>query len=126
MSIECLFIFNDMDSSVIETLNSKLQPFMASCNATQNLVVAVETMSFDFKSECYDISQILESRRINENVLFHIDQCGYSLVESKMIRDTITRYRSTETILTFSIQSWLRYLSSQVSLRNKILKKIQS
>lgn len=125
ISIECLFIFNDKDRSVIETLNSNLQPFIASCNATQNLVVAVEKMSVDFQSDYYKINQILERSRITKNVLFNLDQCGYSLVEPKLIRDLLTRYRSAEAILTFSIQSLLSYLPSQASLRNKILEKFE-
>lgn len=123
---ECLFIFNDKDPRAIESLESSIQPYIARCKESENLNVVVEILNTDFQVCYQEILRTLDDRRVTKNVLFNLDQCGYSVVDPKLVRNILTKYRSAEAILTFSIQSLLSYLPLQdVPFRTKILDKFE-
>ncbi len=124
--IKCYCIFNDKDPSAIESLRSKIQPYIANCRESKYLTVDYDLLSFDFRAEYHKISQKLEARCITRNVFFNLDQCGTSLVKPAMVRDIFARYHSSEVILTFSIQSFLNFFPAKATRsRKRILENFE-
>lgn len=124
--IECYCIFNDKEPAAIESLRSTIQPYIAKCKESKYLKISVDFRTSDFSAEYLQIIQKLDDIGVTKNVFFNLDQCGHSLIVPSMVSEILTRYRSAEAILTFSIESLLNYLPAQnAQFRNRILSKYE-
>ncbi len=111
VSIECLLLLNDSDKNVLELLKKNLSPLLAGIKANStDLVVQAEFFNGKFEEVYEDLKNRLDQARCR-NVLFNLDQYGYSQVTSPIIRDIMLSWRSAEVILTFVFSSMLTYLS---------------
>lgn len=109
--IECLLIANDYNKVAISQLQKNIAPFLVLANESPtNLRIETEFFNGKFESIYPDIKRRLIAAKCR-NVLFNLDQCGYSHVTSSLIKDAISTWKSTEVILTFMIGSLLAYLS---------------
>ena len=112
MHIECLMIFNDLDKNAIEQLEHNTAPYLGEIKSEvpDTLQINVEFLNGKFDDLYPSIKQ-----RINEtgcgNVLFNLDQCGYSLVPTSILRNIMQSWDSAEIIFTFMVKSLLAYIS---------------
>lgn len=131
IQIECLLLLNDLNKSAIHQLKQTIAPHIAaSRDRCQNLFIETEFSCEKFEESYWKMKKRILAGKCR-NVLFNLDQCGYSHVTSQIIRDIITSWRSAEVILTFMIDSMLAYLSpkkdevgSNVPLEPKMQRKI--
>ena len=111
IQIECLLLLNDAQESAINLLRQNIAPLLSGARETaKNIHVDAEFFNGPFETVYEDIKDRLESARCS-NVFFNLDQCGYSHVTSRIIRDIISSWRSAEVLLTFMIDSVLAFLS---------------
>lgn len=107
----CDFFFNDIDQEAVELLKKNIHVYqnsVSNLNAQLNISFVYSTKSFD---NFYKIVKPkLLSLRCN-NIIFNLDQCGYSHATSDILKDIISSWRSAEIVLTFMIKSLLTYLS---------------
>ena len=121
VSIECLIIFNDCDPNVIQKLKENSAPILAGLQETEkNLIIHNEFLSEKFEDAYGKIKDRILKTKCN-NVFFNLDQCGYSQVTAKVIRDITSTWRSAEVLLTFMIKSFLTYLSPQSDAKGSTL-----
>ncbi len=130
VSIECLLILNDDNEETIKLLQKNISPLLISAKEnSENLHIVPEYLNDTFEKKYPEIKQRLLTTKCT-NVLFNLDQCGYSHVTSPIIKDIINSWKSSEVILTFMISSLLTYLSPMedntgVPLEPEIKKKIK-
>ncbi len=111
IQIECLLVLNDEIEAVTDQLRQTISPLLAGVAETsKNLHIETQFYSKSFENLYPEIKQRIFAARCS-NVLFNLDQCGYSHVSPETIRDIIGSWRSAEVILTFMISSLLAYLS---------------
>ncbi len=111
IDVECLLIFNDYEEQAIKQLQQNVTPHLLRAkDECKNLYLKDEYHSEKFEDIYPEIKQRLISAKCS-NVLFNLDQCGYSHVKSSTLRDIVNSWRSSEVILTFMIESMLAYLS---------------
>lgn len=117
LDIECLFIFNDANPGAIELLKGRCAPLLAQIkDEYPRLHVACHFMTGEFKSSYPSIKNIIK-RGGYRNVLFNLDQCGYSKVEIETIGDIMTSTHSAEIFFTFSIKPLLTFLHKRNPLK---------
>ncbi|WP_169544591.1 three-Cys-motif partner protein TcmP [Sneathiella aquimaris] len=128
--IECLLMLNDADPTAIQHLKVNVAPYLAGIVAENpNLNIHVEYFHSKFEDVYPEIKQRLTAARCS-NVLFNLDQCGYSQIKTTILRDIMTSWKSAEIILTFMIKSLLTYLSpsnenNAVPLEDNVKAQIQ-
>lgn len=111
VAVECLLILNDADEGVTQQLRSNIAPLLKKLAAeNQHLNVEIEFHSKRFEDLYPAIVQRINNARCR-NVIFNLDQCGYSAVTGQVVADIINRWRSAEVFLTFAIESLLAFLS---------------
>ena len=89
IKIECFFIFNDSEPGVIEQLRQNVTPLEAEIKENQkNLFVQIRYFDAEFGSAYADIKRIIADQKYG-NVLFNLDQCGNSLIETEIIKDIV-------------------------------------
>ena len=131
IQIECLLLINDNDQSVIEKLRQNIAPFLVEAkDNNQHLHIQPEFFNDSFEVIYPEVKQRLLSAKCR-NVLFNLDQCGYSLVTTNIIRDVISSWPSAEILLTFMIGSMLAFLSPKkgatgVPLEPEVKQKIDA
>lgn len=130
IEIECLLLLNDRQREVINLLEQNVTPHYAMAESTPNLRLQVEYFCGAFEDIYPQVKQRL-SRANCSNVLFNLDQCGYSHVTAPIIRDIMSSWKKAEVILTFMIRSLLTYLSpekdkSSVHLEPEVQARIDS
>jgi three-Cys-motif partner protein len=111
LDIECFLVLNDTDQAAIDILKSNVEPILGATKtevAKLHLQVAYYTRPFE---ELYpEIKGLLEQGRY-QNVLFNLDQYGYTEVEITTLADISVSFASAESFYTFSISSLLSFLS---------------
>jgi three-Cys-motif partner protein len=111
LDIECFLVLNDTDQEAIDILKSNVEPILGATKtevAKLHLQVAYYTRPFE---ELYpEIKGLLEQGRY-QNVLFNLDQYGYTEVEITTLADISVSFASAESFYTFSISSLLSFLS---------------
>lgn len=118
IQIECLLIVNDQEEFVVGKLRRNIAPLVGAVKSDGGkLNLEIEFLNSAFEQVYSQIKRRLQSAKCS-NVLFNLDQCGYSHVTSPIIRDIITSWRSAEVILTFMIGSMLAFLSPEKDLGN--------
>ena len=111
IQIQCLLIFNDKNKSAIKLLKANSAPLIAGIKQEEkNLLVETQFFNSQFQEIYSQIKQRLFSARCR-NVIFNLDQCGYSLVPTRIIKDIMCSWQSAEILLTFMIKSMLTFLS---------------
>lgn len=131
IQIECLLMFNDMDKAAIAQLQKNITPHVLSISENgRKLHVKVEYLNDKFETLYPYIKKRIGIARCG-NVFFNLDQCGYSHVNSRIIRDIISSWKSAEVILTFMITSMLAFLSpskgnSKIPIEPEIKAKIDA
>jgi len=111
IEIECFFVFNDLYEPAIEKLKENLAPLVVEINESHpKLHIQIEYMNVSFDEAYIATKQQLVSARYR-NVIFNLDQCGYTNVNKATIEDIMSTWKSAEIFLTFSIQTLRAYLS---------------
>lgn len=111
IQVECLLLLNDHNNSVIAQLRQNITPLLLKAKEeNQNLHIQPEYFSDSFEAIYKEIKQKILSANYR-NVLFNLDQYGYSHVTTTHIRDIISSWPSAEVLLTFMITSMLTFLS---------------
>ncbi|MBY0566016.1 MAG: three-Cys-motif partner protein TcmP [Hyphomonadaceae bacterium] len=117
VDIECLFIFNDADPAAIELLKERCAPLLAEIKEeAARLHVACHYMTGPFESSYPAMKNLIAQGRYR-NVLFNLDQCGYSKVEIETLADIMTATHSAEIFFTFSIEPLLAFLHKRDPLK---------
>ena len=130
LAIECLLLTNDANQAAVAELRSNLAPHLAAITeSVPNLTISHEDYCQPFEALYPELK-----RRINRancrNVFFNLDQCGYSLVGTSLIRDALSAWTSAEVLLTFNIDSALTFVSqeqekSRVPLEPEIVARLE-
>lgn len=111
LEVECLLIFNDAMPDVTAVLKSFADPIVAAAKENSpKLHLNVCYMSNTFEAS-YAAIKVLLTRGRFRNVLFNLDQCGHSKVDTATLADIMASTPSAEIFYTFAIQSLLTYLS---------------
>lgn len=111
LEVECLLIFNDAMPDVTAVLKSFADPIVAAAKETSpKLHLTVCYLSDTFEASYPAIKDLLVRGRFR-NVLFNLDQCGHSKVDTTTLADIMSSTPSAEIFYTFAIQSLLTYLS---------------
>jgi len=111
LEVECLLIFNDAVPDVTELLKSYTEPVVAAARKTSpRLHLSLCYMSEAFEASYPAIKEMIARGRYR-NVLFNLDQCGHSKVDTATLADIMASTPSAEIFYTFAIQSLLTFLS---------------
>src|SRR5258708_4567547 len=111
VEVECLLIFNDALPDVTDILKPFAAPVLAAVKeACPKLHLSVCYLSGSFESS-YPVIKGMIARGHYRNVLFNLDQCGHSKVETATLAEIMASTPSAEIFYTFAIQSLLAYLS---------------
>ena len=115
--VECLFLLNDKEPSVVQQLRSNIAPLEIQAKDVPQLKVTIEYLNGTFERVYPQIRKRLLQAKCG-NVFFNLDQCGYSHVTTQVIREIMTSWKKAEVILTFMIKSLLAYLSPTKGTEN--------
>ena len=120
IQIECFLVFNDDDAIAIPKLETNAGGLLADIREnSEHLHVQVEYFRQAFDTLYPQIKATLRTGRYS-NVLFNLDQYGYSQVNPSTIVDVLGSWPSAEVFLTFAIETLLTYLSPDES-KNSVL-----
>jgi len=110
IEVECLLVLNDADAATIELLKANVAPLHGELkDTTKGLHLRIEYLSEAFETAFPKIKGLLE-RGSYRNVIFNLDQCGYSHVERRTLLDIMRSYPSAEIFYTFAIEALLAFL----------------
>lgn len=113
IAIECLLILNDAEPGVIEQLKANIAPYLVQASEeSRNLLIVTKYHSQTFDSFYPSLRQYLLEQNTS-NVFFNLDQCGYKLVPSDVIRSIMSTWKYAEIFLTFLIESALTFLTEK-------------
>jgi three-Cys-motif partner protein len=111
IDIDCLLVLNDLDVEAVNLLKNNVEPLLASIKAeVPRLHLHVEYRNLQFEALYPEIKALLE-RAHYRNVLYSLDQCGHSHVDTTTIRDIMGSFPSAEIFYTFMIESLLAFLA---------------
>ena len=120
--VECFFVFNDDSAAAISKLKQNAAGLIADINShDSNLHVRVEFIQQEFDEIYPQIKRMVQEGRYL-NVLFNLDQYGYSEVPPEILADIMLSWASAEVFLTFNIETLLTYLSADRA-KNSVLSK---
>lgn len=132
IQVECLLMLNDCEKSTVDQLQKNIAPLLAAAKEDDddNIRFEVYFLNHPFEEIYPQIKERILSAKCS-NVIFNLDQCGYSHVNSRTIRDIVRSWRSSEVFLTYMIESLLAYLSpsqeaSGVPLEHEMREKIDT
>lgn len=108
VDFSCLMIINDSDRDALRDLEDRLAPFQAGLSPG----VKFELLPFpgEFEAVADAILSTIRSRKF-ANVLFNLDQYGYTDVTVATLRRLMASARSVEIFLTYAVETLLTYLS---------------
>jgi three-Cys-motif partner protein len=111
LDIECLLILNDAERETLDILKSNVEPVLAVTKAeVAKLHLQVVYCNNPFDAFYPEIKGLLEQGRY-QNVLFNLDQYGYTDIELTTLTDISVSFASAESFYTFGISSLLSFLS---------------
>lgn len=120
IEIECSLFFNDTDKKAIGFLKNNAAGLIADIQDNcPSVHLRVEYLNTTFDKAYPKIKALLHTAKY-QNVLFNLDQCGYSKVDVETIENIMTSWRSVEAFLTFSIDTIKTYLSTDPE-KNSVL-----
>jgi three-Cys-motif partner protein len=115
LDIECLLILNDYNPEAIDILKGNISPLEADIKENvRRLYLRVEYFSEEFEQAYPKIKNRLVQGRYS-NVLFNLDQCGYSHVGFVTLADIMQSFVSAEVFYTFMISALLAFLAKSNS-----------
>ncbi len=111
LSIECLFIVNEIDPKANEVLYKQLKEWETGNDVPkEQLNVEIQKLQKPFLEVYPKIKQVLLDRRF-QNVLFNIDPCGYKQFNRNTLYDIMNSFKNVEVFYTFMIRALLQYAS---------------
>ena len=111
IQFECLLIFNDNDKHNLEALRKNVFELKREIDSTTpGLYLDIHFLNEDFDTSYKKISTELSITYGFQNVIFNLDQFGYTGVNIEIIKDIMVRFKSPEIFLTFSIDSLLIFM----------------
>lgn len=111
LDVECLLLFNDALPDVTAMLKQYAEPVLAQAREScPKLHLSVYYSSEPFAGAYPAIKDTIARGRYR-NVLFNLDQCGNSHVETATLYDIITSTPSAEIFYTFAIEAFVKFLS---------------
>ncbi|MBY0510468.1 MAG: three-Cys-motif partner protein TcmP [Rhodospirillaceae bacterium] len=111
IEIECLFIFNDADKNVVGLLKENCAPLLAAIKIERpQLHVHVEYLEDTFEASYPRIKALISTGRYR-SILYNLDQCGHSKVDTATLIDIMGSAPSVEVFYTFMISSLISFLS---------------
>ncbi len=123
ITVECLMIFNDSETRVVELLKANTASLLADIRDTaSHLHIEIEYSCLKFAEAYPALKSKLISRQYR-NVLFNLDQCGHSHVETQVISDIMQAFSSAEVFLTFMISALTAFLQRRDPVR--LLQKLK-
>lgn len=124
LKVECLFIFNDCSNVAINELSSLLNPLITVLNKKEEFVkIKLEFLNCKFEEAYPKIKRHIYLSGIT-NIIFNLDQCGYSRVSLPTIKDALSLGRSSEVFLTFAIETLKTFLSNEARSNSVPLDKL--
>lgn len=103
--------FNDLSPFAIQALRVRVDEFLEEHRADPSgAIFRVEYFEGDFGKNFSSISQRVLASRVR-NTIFNLDQYGHSDVSEAHLRSALSLTRSSEVFLTFSIKSFLAFIS---------------
>ena len=125
VTIHCFLLVNDKDAELMDKLKEQLASYIAASkeeNSGVKLNVEYSTGKFEDRVEHF-------VSRVNEcgygNVIYNLDQYGYSHVNRSTITRLMNTTKSVEIFLTYAIGALLTYLSmGDKNLLNKTLRHL--
>jgi len=122
IDIECFLLFNDVEQRAISNLKENSAGLLADIRDNNSkLFIRTEYFSKKFDVVYPQIKSILEKAKYR-NVIFNLDQCGYSKVNIDTVHEIMSYWPSAEAFLTFSIDTIKTYFSREEA-KNSVLKK---
>lgn len=116
LDIECLLLLNDYSPDAVGLLKQQISPLAVEVEQNeQRLFLRVEYFNEKFEQAYPKIRERLLAGRYS-NVMFNLDQCGYSHVEFGTITDIMQSFSSAEVFYTFMISSLLAFLKKDDSM----------
>ncbi|TDQ64482.1 three-Cys-motif partner protein [Maritalea mobilis] len=111
ISFEFYMYFNDLSPVAIRTLQVSVDGFLQEHrDDDNNAMFCVRYFEGDFGRNLPSISQMVLASKVR-NTIFNLDQYGYADVSEEHLRTALSLTRSSEVFLTFSIKSFLAFIS---------------
>lgn len=111
IEFQCLLVLNDFDAAAIHALKSNMAPVLGAIfESDSKLDLKIEYLNMPFGQAYPKMKELIAVGRFS-NVIFNLDQCGYSHVENSILTDIMTTYSSVEIFYTFAIQSLITFLN---------------
>ena len=109
IEFDCLIICNDTECDAIESLKKHIKPYQDEiAEVFPGLKIQVDYFSCKFEELYYNIKPIIQYRAF-ANVIFNLDQCGYTHVSKEIITDIMDSFKSAEIFYTFMVDGLLKY-----------------
>lgn len=109
ITFDCFLVFNDTERDAIECLKENVIPFTIRIKEENpGLHIYTEYLVGKFEDQYPKIKEKINLRNYS-NVIFNLDQCGYTHVSKETIIDIMNSFHSIEIFLTFMIGSFLQY-----------------
>ncbi|MEL6365485.1 MAG: three-Cys-motif partner protein TcmP [Pseudomonadota bacterium] len=120
IQIECFAVFNDKNPAAISELRTHTARLIEGIRSTnKDLHIRIEFFDEEFEVLYPRIKSFL-SDGCYQNVIFNLDQYGYSNVNMAILSEIMVRWASAEIFLTFAIETLLTYFPSNEA-KNYIL-----
>ena len=111
ITFDCILFFNDVDASVIELLKINLAPLIIDIKEKNSgLNIKIRYSNCIFEQRYRYIKEEIKKLKI-QNVIFNLDQYGYTHVTKEIIIDIMNSFKSVEILFTFMIGGFLQYAS---------------
>ncbi|MBL3562652.1 three-Cys-motif partner protein TcmP [Rhodovulum sulfidophilum] len=120
ISFEFYMYFNDLSSAAIQNLQGRVDAFLQEHqDESSGAIFCVKYFEGDFGRNLPSISQMVLASRVR-NTIFNLDQYGHADVSEDHLRAALALTRSSEVFLTFSIKSFLAFISPAVRQDTRI------
>ncbi len=111
LSIECMFIVNEIDPKANEVLHKQLKEWETGNDISkEHFNVEIQKLQKPFLEVYPKIRQVLLDRRF-QNVLFNIDPCGYKQFNRNTLYDIMNSFKNAEVFYTCMIGALLQFAS---------------
>ncbi len=110
VQFNCLMIVNDVDRDAMCNLEKRLAPFVA--RTDDNVSFEIATFRGEFEEVVDAILKTIRNRKFG-NVLYNLDQYGYSMVHLRTLRCLMASANSVEIFLTYAVKALVNFLSKR-------------
>lgn len=111
ITFDCILFFNDVDASAIELLKINLAPVIIDIKEKNSgLNIKIRYSNCIFEQRYRYIKEEIKKLKV-QNVIFNLDQYGYTHVTKEIIIDIMNCFKSVEILFTFMIGGFLQYAS---------------